>query len=312
MRLVFAGTPTAALPSLERLAANHDLVAVLTRPAAPQGRSGRPVASPVEQWAVAHDVEVLAPPSPRSPDLAERLAQLQPDCCPVVAYGGLIPRTLLDQPTYGWINLHFSLLPAWRGAAPVQRAILAGQTVTGVTTFRLVPELDAGPVFRQRLVQIGRDDTAGDLMRRLAKAGAEVLDDTLQGVSQGDVPQPQPADGVSLAPKIDPAEGRLDPGWPVADLLNRIRAMSPEPGAWANLGETPLKVLRARPGKLPPDLVSALPSQEPGDLLATKRALYWIVSKGVIELTEVQAASRRPMPGADWARGALREPTRLA
>lgn len=312
MKLVFAGTPAAALPSLERLAAHHEVVAVLTRPAAPQGRGGQLMASPVELWASARGIEVLAPSSPRSEDLAARLAELQPDCCPVVAYGGLIPPALLDLPAHGWINLHFSLLPSWRGAAPVQRALLAGQTVTGVTTFKLVTELDAGPVYRQRLVSIGRDETAGALTRRLADMGADLLDDTLGGVAAGEQPQPQPADGVSTAPKIEPSEARLDPGWTTTDILNRIRAMSPEPGAWAEVDQTALKILRARTGHLPAELAAASPKPRPGDLVATKRALYWVVRNGVIELIEVQAAGRRAMAAADWARGALREPTRLA
>jgi len=311
MRLVFAGTPLAALPSLERLAATHDVVAVLTRPATPQGRSGRPVASAVAQWAQTHGIEVLAPASPRAASLARRLTELSPDCCPVVAYGGLIPRALLCQPPHGWINLHFSLLPAWRGAAPVQRAILAGQTTTGVTTFQLVPELDAGPVYRCQPTEIGRDETAGDLTRRLADIGAAVLDETLRAVAEGERPRSQPVEGVSLAPKIDPAEARVDPNQPAADLLSRIRAMSPEPGAWASLAEVPLKILRARLAEAPSDPAPVSGPGQVGDLVATKRALYWIVRDGAIELVEVQAAGRRAMAGADWARGALRGPARL-
>ncbi|MDR0847897.1 MAG: methionyl-tRNA formyltransferase, partial [Propionibacteriaceae bacterium] len=203
MRLIVAGTPEVALPSLDALAVRHDIVAVLTRPPAAQGRHARLVPSPVASWAQARGVEILDPVSPRDPALLERLVALAPDCCPVIAYGGLIPPALLAVPVHGWVNLHFSLLPRWRGAAPVQHALLAGDSVTGVTVFRLVKELDAGPVYVRREVPIEADEVAGDLLDRLSIVGAEALCETLDAIESGRTPVEQLGDGVTLAPKIE-------------------------------------------------------------------------------------------------------------
>ena len=166
MRVVFAGTPEVAVPSLDALlASRHEVVAVFTRPDAPSGRGKRLTASPVAERAAELGLETLKPHRPRDQDFVARLTELAPDCCPVVAYGALLPQRVLDIPPQGWVNLHFSLLPAWRGAAPVQRAILAGDQVTGATTFRIVLELDAGPTFASITEPIRPTDTAGDLLR---------------------------------------------------------------------------------------------------------------------------------------------------
>ena len=302
MKLVFAGTPAVAVPVAAALHEACGLAAVITRPPAAQGRSARLVPSPVEAWARAQGIEVLAPE--RVGDCRERLAAIAPDCCPVVAYGELVPPALLDLPRYGWVNLHFSLLPAYRGAAPVQRALLDGATVTGVTVFRLVRALDAGPVYRRRTVAIGDDETAGDLLDRLAGIGAEVMLDALRGIAAGETPLPQPADGLSLAPKVTVADARLDLAQPVRQVVNRVRAMSPEPGAWATLGGTRFKVLRAVPVARDDDAVV-------GTLVATKRTLLVRAGDGWLELAEVQAEGRKPMAGADWARGAFEAGLRL-
>ena len=180
--MVFAGTPEVALLSLDAVAASrHDLVGVVTRPDAPAGRGRRLVASPVAQRAEELGVPVLKPDHPRDPDFQEQLRALRPDVCPVVAYGALLPQSALDIPAHGWVNLHFSCLPAWRGAAPVQHAIWAGDEVTGATTFRIVKELDAGPVFGIMTELIRPDDTAGDLLGRLAEGGAGLLVATMDG-----------------------------------------------------------------------------------------------------------------------------------
>ena len=183
MRLVFAGTPQTAVPSLEELLrSKHEVVAVLTRPDAAAGR-GRPVGpSPVAGYAANAGIEVLKPVSPRDPGFQDRLRSLAADCCPVTAYGALIPKAALEIPAHGWVNLHFSLLPAWRGAAPVPHAIWHGDDMTGATTFQLVPELDAGPVYGVMTQPIGPEDTAGDLLARLATAGAALLVQTLDGI----------------------------------------------------------------------------------------------------------------------------------
>src|SRR5450755_2350951 len=212
MRLVFAGTPEAAVPSLDALlASGHDVVAVITRPDAPAGRGLQVAKSPVARRAEAAGLEILRPARPKDPDFVARLREIAPDCCAVTAYGALIPQEVLDIPRHGWVNLHFSLLPAWRGAAPVQHAILHGDDLTGATTFRLVRELDAGPVFGVVTEPIKPSDTAGDLLARLAQSGAELLVATMDGIESGAlVARPQPADGISLAPKITTEDAHVD------------------------------------------------------------------------------------------------------
>src|SRR5215469_17159052 len=211
MRVVFAGTPQTAVPSLdELLRSKHDVVAVLTRPDAAAGRGKKIGPSPIAQRAASAGIEVLKPASPKEPAFQDRLRAIAPDCCPVTAYGALIPRAALEIPTHGWVNLHFSLLPAWRGAAPVPHAIWHGDDMTGATTFRLVAELDAGPVYGVMTEPIGPDDSAGDLLDRLACAGADLLVRTLDGIESGDLRAiPQPAEGVSYAPKLTTDDARV-------------------------------------------------------------------------------------------------------
>ena len=249
MRLVFAGTPEAAVPALDALlGSRHEVAAVISRPDAPAGRgssgAGRRVTpSPVAASAREAGLEVLTPVRPRDPAFLDRLRQIGPDCCPVVAYGALLPQVALDIPAHGWVNLHFSLLPAWRGAAPVHHAILRGDDITGATTFRLVEQLDAGPVFGVVTEPIRREDTAGDLLARLAVVGANLLVVTLDGIESGGLEaRPQPADGVSYAPKITTEDARVDwtRGAQAVDRL--IRACTPHPGAWTLLRGTRVKL----------------------------------------------------------------------
>ena len=235
MRLVFAGTPEIALPALDAIAASrHELLAVLTRPDAPAGRGRRNARSAVARWADERGVPVLQPARGSQPDFLAELTALAPDCCPVVAYGALVPKTALDVPRLGWVNLHFSLLPAWRGAAPVQRAVMAGDEVTGATTFLLEEGLDTGPVLGVLTETIRPADTAGDLLERLSAAGAGLLVASLDGLEDGSVvPVPQPSDGVSIAPKVDRrgGAGRLADAWPSRSTgASGAAPPRPEPG----------------------------------------------------------------------------------
>src|SRR5258708_35012236 len=244
MRLVFAGTPAAAVPSLDALLkSRHEVAAVITRPEAKAGRGLRAVRSPVAERAAEAGVEVVTPARPSDPDFLALLRQIGRDCCPVAAYGALLPQAALDIPPQGWINLHFSVLPAWRGAAPVQHAIMHGDDVTGATTFRIVRELDAGPVFGVLTEPIRPSDTAGDLLDRLSISGAELLVATLDGIESGELEaRGQPADGISLAPKITPADAEINWRKPAIAIDRQIRACTPGPGAWTELDGVRVKL----------------------------------------------------------------------
>ena len=302
MRVVFAGTPEVALPALDAVAASrHELVAVVTRPDAPQGRSRRPVPSPVAQWGDDHGVEVLRPERPRDADFVERLTGLAPECCPVVAYGALIPSAVLAIPAHGWVNVHFSLLPAWRGAAPVQRAILAGDTETGLSIFDLVPALDAGPVYLRESTPLGPGETAGEVLARLATRGATALVEVLDGIEIGALsPTEQPETGVSLAPKLSVAEARLDWTLPALDLDRTVRACNPNPVAWTTYRGDRFKVWLAK--------AQAGTVLEPGVLAVDRRGVNVGTGRGVLELLQVQPAGKRPMAAADWGRGLAADP----
>jgi methionyl-tRNA formyltransferase len=307
MRVVFAGTPEVALPSLDAIAASdHDLVGVVTRPDAPAGRGRRLVASPVAQRAEELGVPVLKPDHPRDPDFQAALRALEPDCCPVVAYGALLPQSALDIPPHGWVNLHFSALPAWRGAAPVQHAIWAGDEVTGATTFRIVREMDAGPVFGVMTERIRGTDTAGDLLGRLAEGGAGLLVATLDGIADGSLEaRPQQSEGVSSAPKITVEDARIDWREPAVAVDRRVRACTPGPGAWSLLDGERLKV-----GPVVPDAEHA--PLEPGLLSVSRNAVHVGTATVPVRLGDVKAFGKRQMPAADWARGVrLAEGTRL-
>src|SRR6266702_8364762 len=263
MRLVFAGTPAVAVPSLDAIAeSQHELVAVVTRPDAPAGRGRHLVRSPVGAWADERGIEVLTPRRPREPEFQERLKQLAPDCVPVVAYGALVPPAALAIPRYGWVNLHFSLLPAWRGAAPVQHAVLHGDEITGASTFLIVAELDAGPVFGVVTEAIRPTDTSGDLLARLAQSGAGLLVATLDGIEDQAIrAEPQPAEGVTFAPKLTPADARVDWKLP-AHLIDRaIRACTPDPGAWTEFEQARIRIFPVTS----PAPSSGLPSLAPGE-----------------------------------------------
>lgn len=293
MRLVFCGTPAAAVPSLAALLASerHEVVAVITRADAPAGRGKRLTASPVRQLAAEHGVRVLTPD--RARDALPDLTEIAPDCCPVVAYGKLLPRELLDVPPYGFVNLHFSLLPAHRGAAPVQHAILAGDDITGATTFLIDEGMDTGPVLGMSTEAVLPTDTAGDLLGRLAEAGATLLTATLDGLEAGALrAEPQQAEGVSYAPKITALDARVDWTRPALAVDRQVRACTPAPGAWTTLDGARVKL-----GPVRPEGGDGLaPGEIAGELVGTGR--------GAVRLTTVQPAGRGAMPVAAWLRGA--------
>ena len=298
MRVVFAGTPEVAVPALDAIhASSHELVAVVTRPDAPAGRGRKLVASPVAVRAEELGVPVLKPVHPKDPEFQTALKELDPDCCPVVAYGALLPQSALDIPRYGWVNLHFSVLPAWRGAAPVQHAIWAGDEVTGATTFRIVKKLDAGPVFGVMTETVRPTDTAGDLLGRLAEAGAGLLVTTLDGIESGDLEaREQPADGVSFAPKITVEDAHVDWTEPALAVDRRIRACTPGPGAWS--------LLEGERFKLGPVTVDEEHEPlAPGAIAVSKNAVHVGTGTATVRLGEVKAFGKKQMNAADWARG---------
>lgn len=297
MRLVFAGTPEVALPPLEALlASEHEVVAVLTRPDAPSGRGRRLTPSPVGQRAAELGIEVLKPAKPSAEDFKARLRELAPDACPVVAYGGLLPQSVLDIPRLGWVNLHFSLLPRWRGAAPVQRAIMAGDEEIGTACFRIVRELDAGDVYRMESRPMP-EATAGELLAGLAETGAAQLLEAVDAMAAGEQPTPQPTEGITLAPKVTVEEARLDLNADAATLRNLVMGCSPDPGAWCELDGQRLKVYRAAVSQAEGVALA------PGELLLQKNRVLAGTGSGLLELQEVQAAGKRRMGAADWARG---------
>jgi len=304
MKLVFAGTPEVAVPALEALLASgrHEVAAVVTRPDAPAGRGRKLVASPVAQVAAEAGIEVLKPARPRDPDFLERLAAIAPDCCPVVAYGALLPRAALDIPRHGWVNLHFSLLPAWRGAAPVQHAVMAGDEVTGASTFLIEEGLDSGPVYGTVTETVRPADTSGDLLERLAHSGAALLAATMDGIEDGTVGAvPQPAEGVSLAPKIMVEDARVDWSAPALRVDRVVRGCTPAPGAWTTFRGERLKLG-------PVTLTPGSAELAPGEIAVRKNTVR--VGTGSHELTlgEVQPQGKKRMTAGDWARGSRIEP----
>jgi len=297
VRLVFAGTPEVAVPSLAALlASRHEVVAVLTRPDAPAGRGRTLRPSPVRELAEENGLEVLVPVHPREESFQQRLAEIAPDVVPVVAYGALVPRSALDIPRLGWVNLHFSLLPAWRGAAPVQHAVLAGDEVTGATTFLIEEALDSGPYYGMLTEEIRPTDTSGDLLGRLAVAGAGLLVATIDGLEDEALHAvPQAGDGVSLAPKITVADARVDWSAPALRVDRLVRACTPAPGAWTTFRDRRVKlgpVTRVE-ASLPPGVLD-------GDLVGTGTT--------TVRLGTVRPEGKGEMLALDWLRGLRPEP----
>jgi methionyl-tRNA formyltransferase len=304
VRLVFAGTPAPALPSLRRLieSPRHDVVAVLTRPDAAAGRRAKPSPSPVARLALEQGIPVLRPSRPNSDEFIAELTEFAPECCAVVAYGALLSERLLAVPQHGWINLHFSLLPAWRGAAPVQAAIAAGDTVTGASTFQIELALDSGPIYGIVTETIRPTDTAGDLLERLSISGAALVDTTLDGVADGSLTAvPQPVDGVSIAPKVTVDEARVRWDLPAHVVERRIRSVTPNPGAWAMIGDLRVKLGPVTVDEAPTDLA-------PGVIRASRDGVRIGTGSQPVLLGQIQPPGKKLMNAADWARGARLEP----
>lgn len=299
MRVVFAGTPDVAVPSLLALleSERHEVVAVVTRPDARAGRGRKLVRSPVGATADEHGIEVLTPAKAGDDDFLARLRELAPDACPTVAYGALLPQAALDIPTHGWINLHFSLLPAWRGAAPVQAAIKAGDEITGASTFQIVPELDAGPVYGVVTEPVRDDDTAGVLLGRLAESGAVLLRSTLDGVEDGTLRAvPQPEDGRSYAPKVTVEQAHIAFDTPAVAVDRHVRSVTPDPGAWAEFRGERLKLGPVR-------IAADADGLDAGEIRAERHRVLVGTATDPVELTEVQAQGKKRMAAEDWARG---------
>lgn len=300
MRIVFAGTPAPALPSLQRLidSPHHDVVAVLTRPDAAASRGGKSTPSPVAQLALDVGIAVLRPARPNAPEFIEELTRIAPECCAVVAYGSLLAAQLLTVPAHGWVNLHFSLLPAWRGAAPVQAAIAAGDADTGATTFLIEPTLDTGPIFGVVTETIRPADTAGDLLDRLALSGGVLLEATLDGIAGGSlIPIVQATEGVSVAPKVSVEQARIRWDLPAHVIDRQIRAMTPHPGAWTMIGDMRIKVgpvVAHHPGD----------PLAPGTIAAERTRVLIGTGSDPVQLGQIQPPGKKAMSAADWARGA--------
>lgn len=289
LRIVFAGTPEFATPALRALLdSEHEVVAVLTQPDRPAGRNRRLQAGPVKQLAVEAGVEVYQPESLKNPSAQEDLRALAPDLMVVVAYGQLLPRSVLDIPAFGCINIHASLLPRWRGAAPIMRALLAGDTITGVTIMHMEPGLDTGPILLQRETPIADDDTGGSLHGRLAELGAETLRETLVDLpGYLDTMQPQPEEGVTHAAKVSKDEARLDWYESAPVLARKVRAFNPWPVAWMDVNGQAVRVWAAHPeaGGGTPGLI----------LKVANSGLRVATGKGALCISRIQLPGKKVM-----------------
>ncbi len=301
LRLVFAGSPAAAVPSLKLLAgSHHDVVSVITRADSPQGRRGVMTATPVAVEAEAAGIPVIKA-NRLAGDATELVQRLEPDLGVIVAYGGLVREPLLSTPRLGWINLHFSLLPRWRGAAPVQRAIMAGDDVTGATVFQLVPELDAGDVFGRMTETIGAQQTAGNLLESLAGSGAQLLAQVVDVLADGSARSDAQVGDVTLAPKLHLADGDIDWARPAAAVHATVRGVTPEPGAFTTIDGARLKVLDVAVAR---DAIR----MDPGVIDLVGSTVLVGTATDPLELVTVHPAGRKAMDAASWWRGRASAP----
>jgi methionyl-tRNA formyltransferase len=296
MRIVFAGTPEFAVPALIAVAAAQQVARVLTQPDRPAGRGLTATASPVKQAAARLGLPVLQPATLKAPDVQAELRALAPDALVVAAYGLILPQAVLDIPRLGGINIHASLLPRWRGAAPIQRALLAGDRETGISIMRMEAGLDTGPVLLREAVAIGPDDTAGTLHDRLAALGAQLVVAALDGLARGTIAAtPQPAEGATYAVKLAKHEARIDWTRPAAELERQVRAFNPFPGATARLRGTEIKIWRA---------AVAEAAGEPGVVLALDSAAIVVACGcGALRLEALQRAGGKRLPAREFLRG---------
>ncbi len=293
MRIAFAGTPDAAVPTLQALINSpHEIAFVITRPDAPKGRGQELTPSSVAKLAASNGLPIV-----KTSDLSQVANQVADlDAVVVVAFGGLVPKNLLDVPMFGWINVHFSLLPHWRGAAPVQHAIMAGDDVTGITTFRIEEALDSGPVLAYITTSIGNNETAGQLLDRLSIEGAQLALATLQGLANNSIhPLAQPLDGVSYAPKITTAVARINWQEPALVIARKIRAMTPSPGAWTMSGQDRFKLA---PVKLVPEVTHLTA----GQLAFVDGQVYVGTGSHAVELDQIQLPGKTFTAANNWAR----------
>ncbi|SFF75679.1 methionyl-tRNA formyltransferase [Curtobacterium sp. YR515] len=301
MRLVVAGSPAAAVPTLRRLAASeHEIAAVLTRPATPHGRKRVLTPTPVAQVAQELGLPVIEA-SRVDDEVTARIADLGVDLGVIVAYGALLRRPALDAPRLGWVNLHFSDLPQYRGAAPVQRAVMAGDTRTAATVFQLVEALDAGPVYASDPFDIDPEATSGEVLAAMAETGAETVVRVVDDIAAGTAVAVEQTGEPTLAPKLTIDDGRIDFAAPAAVVHARLRGVTPEPGAYAHLGETRVKLLRSN--RLPGGAADPAPSLAPGALSVQGGRLLVGTADDPLVLTEVQPAGKKAMDAAAWARG---------
>jgi methionyl-tRNA formyltransferase len=301
VRVVFFGTPEPAAVALDALLdSRHDVAAVVTQPDRPRGRSGTPVPPPAKERALAAGLPVLQPETPREPGFADALGSYAPDVCAVVAYGHILPSEVLAVPMRGFVNVHFSLLPRYRGAAPVQRAVMAGETETGVSTFLLEPTLDTGPILAVAREPIAPDDNAGTLMERLAALGARLLVETLDGLETGTLsPQTQDPLLATAAPKVKPEEGRIDWSRSAGQIANHVRGLNPAPGAYSAFRDKRLKIWRAQAQE-----GTRTGNPPPGSVVDLGKDRFGVAAgDGVLELLEVQQEGNKRLDAGAFVRG---------
>lgn len=304
MKILLVGTPTVALPTFAALAqSRHQIVGVLTRTPAARGRSRKLVPSEVGQWAAEHCLPVIEADSLRSPEIAQRVRATGAELAVVVAYGAIIPKSLLSAFAHGWINLHFSALPRWRGAAPVQRALEAGDETIATSIFQIEAGLDTGPVFSTREFAVDPEINAGELLEFLAHEGASQMVEVVDAIAAGTaVASTQPVTGITFAAKIERHEVAIDPRLDAVTIHNFVRARSPQPGAVIGFRGQRVKILKTRPCHS-----NSVPNLSPGHLWASKRELLMGTGDGVLEVQVLAPAGKAPMEAAAWARGARLE-----
>ena len=297
MRIAFAGTPSVAIPTLNSLLnSEHEVVCVITQPPAPQGRSKTLVPSAVAEFAKSKNLSIFEPVSINTQESLDRLKSLNADIAVVVAYGQLLKPQTLEVFPHGWINAHFSLLPAWRGAAPVQAAIIHGDELTGVTTFQLESGMDTGPIFGQVTTEIKSDETAGQLLERLSNLGADLVLKTLEAISTGtSIPVTQSESEVSYAPKLLPKDGQINWAHPALAISRHIRGFTPNPGAWTVLDDNRIEVATVE--------ICDHTELSPGALRIEKNDVYVGTGSTDVKLTDVKPAGKGWMQASAWARG---------
>jgi methionyl-tRNA formyltransferase len=293
VRLAVAATPDVAIPTLDALLESaHHIVAVITQPDRPAGRGRVLTASPVSDWADQHQITTIKPSSPD--DLLSVFSGI--DCVVTIGYGVILPEKILSLPKYGFINLHFSLLPKWRGAAPVQRSIEAGDTVTGVTVFKLDPGMDTGPIYLTREIQMDSSWNSADLLERLAALGAGAVMETLALIESGVVPTPQNSEGVSRAHKLSTSEGEINWSAPRAEITRKILAFTPSPGAWTKFRGATLKIVKTGTAQTTTTL-------KPGEIALESAELVVGTLDGPLQISHVTPSGKSSMSAMDWARG---------